>query len=64
MGWLCRLNVLPIEVLSVGPADAVQRQGVDATVHECEAEAHDAESVPEGVVIILCTRTENKLSIT
>lgn len=40
-------------MFSEGATDAIKRHRVDAAVHEGETESHDAENMPECVVIFL-----------
>lgn len=47
-----------VEVLAERLADEVQGDGVDAGVDVAEAEADDAEGVPEVVVVIVGVRVE------
>lgn len=44
---------LPVEVLAERAANQVQRDRVDARVAVAQAEAHDAQHVPESVVLLL-----------
>jgi len=44
---------LPVEVLAERAADQVERDGIDARVAVAQAEAGDAQHVPEYVVIVL-----------
>lgn len=44
---------LPVEVLAERAADQVERDGIDARVAVAQAEADDAQHVPEQVVLVL-----------
>jgi len=44
---------LPVEVFTEGTADQVERYGIDARVAVAQAEAGDAQHVPEYVIIVL-----------
>lgn len=57
---MCFRCVLPVEVFPEGPADPVECDGVRTGVQVAQAEADDAEVVPESVVRVLSVRMEVK----
>lgn len=48
----------PVEVLAKLAANAIERNGVDAAVHESQTKAHDSEDVPELIIVLLGVRID------